>query len=293
MKRKRVSSSLLAGAVVAGCVTGAVAGSGGGAAGSVVAAHARPAHLVRPSAHFLARARAALVTYLAGPDPTAKLIGPASPTAASSYNWSGYADTSSTAGAFSAVSGSWTTPAVKCGPEDQLTSEWVGLDGWTSNTVEQDGTMSWCFEGVPTYFTWYEMYPANTVEVGASLQPGDKVKASVKRSGTNYTLALTDSTNSANSFSESATCAASTCPDTSAEWIAERPAFSIGIAPLADYKSWKLSGGAVTANGTSGNISSFSPLEITMGDATGSYNLSTPSGLTKGAAFTTTWDNSY
>ena len=273
--------------------------------GSAVPTAAAPARALQPASHhasarFLAEARTALVKYLRHGHQLAEPLHPGrtnsvrGTTQVSYYNWSGYADSSTTDGTFTKVSGKWTTPSVSCTAEDTITSEWVGIDGLNSSTVEQDGTISWCFESTPTYFTWYEMYPAGTVEVGTSLAPGDKITATVSRSGTKYTLSLTDATHTANSFSKTATCAAATCVDTSAEWIAERSSFSIGIAPLADYGSWKLTAATETASGTSGTISSYSPNdEITMIDATDNYDLSTPSALTGGNSFTTTWDNSY
>jgi hypothetical protein len=274
----------------------------GGSAVTTAAAPVRPAQHAshRPSARFLSEARTALVRYLRHDHQTAEFVhrGRTSSlrgtTADTTFNWSGYADSSATKGTFTKVSGKWTTPAVTCTAEDTITSEWVGLDGFASSTVEQDGTLDWCFEGTPTYFTWYEMYPAGTIEVGTSLAPGDQITATVSRTGTSYTLSLTDATRAANSFAKTATCAAATCVDTSAEWIAERPSFSIGIAPLADYASWKVTGATETAKGKAGTIASFTPNDvITSVDATNSYDLSTASGLTTGNSFTTTWHNSY
>lgn len=66
-------------------------------------------------------------------------------------------------------------PALTCTAEDRVTSEWVGLDGATDTTVEQDGTASQCFEGTALYYSWYEMYPAGTVEVGMSVAAGDTI----------------------------------------------------------------------------------------------------------------------
>lgn len=285
--------SLVAATAALAAGTAIAVGSGTLALGVTRAPHLTTSS--RPSTAFLAESRQALVSYLHSYRPGVDLAGgPSTTTAKSSYNWSGYADVSTTNGTFTKVSGSWTTPSVKCTAEDTIVSNWVGLDGWTSDTVEQDGTIGWCYEGTPTYFTWYEMYPAGTVEVGASLKVGDKITASVSRTGTSYTLALTDATTPANSFSESATCAATTCVDTSAEWITERPEFSIGIAPQADYKTFKMTGGAETANGTPGTISSYATTyEISMIDATAAYDLTTTSALTGGAAFTNAWKNSY
>jgi hypothetical protein len=270
-----------------------------GATATTVAAPAR-VHHAAPSARFLAEARTALVKYLRHNHPQAMLVhtrhahAVKNVTATGSFNWSGYADTATKAQTFTKVSGAWTAPSVTCNAEDQITSNWVGLDGFNSNTVEQLGTVGWCFQGTPTYFTWYEMFPAGLTEVGASLKPGDKISASVTRTGTSYALKLTDSTTSGNSISVTKTCALATCTDTSAEWISERPSFSIGIAPQAKYNAFKLTSGSVTANGKTTSIGAGPGVNaITMIDATNTYNLNTVSALTGGNAFSTTWKNSY
>jgi len=296
-----------------------ISGSAAVAAGSLLlggevavtttaAGHPHPAG-TRISAHLLAEARSALVRYLRESDPADAQPGGRDDSAgqdagrsnraggspsAQSYNWSGYADASRTAKGFSAVSGQWRTPAVRCTREDEISSAWVGLDGFTNSTVEQAGTVSWCFRGVPTYYTWYEMVPAGTVDVGKALRPGDQITARILRSGTSYTLSVTDVTRPANSFSVTKTC--TNCRSTSAEWITERPFFTTtGTAPLADYSAWKLSGAAETARGTTGTISSFSPsYKITMVDSTDTYRLSVPSALRRGGTeFATRWRNSY
>lgn len=246
------------------------------------------------TAKFLAAAQAALVKDLRRPDTALFPSGQPRPgviretTNATSYNWAGYADVSTTAGTYTKVSGSWTVPAVTCTSEDRITSEWVGLDGWNTGTVEQDGTTSQCFQGVALYYSWYEMYPANTVEVGTTVAAGDSISASVTRSGTNYTLALTDSTNSSNSFNQAATCAATTCLDESAEIITERPAYSsTGIVPEAQFGTDKFTNLSVTPLNTS------EIFDISCIDSTGTYNIVSTSGVIGGNSFTNTWDNSY
>jgi hypothetical protein len=211
----------------------------------------------------------------------------------SSYNWSGYADASSTAGTFSEVGGQWQTPDVLCGSEDQISAQWIGLDGFNSSTVEQDGTISWCFESKATYFTWWEMYPSGSVEVGSSVRPGDLITAKVSRTGPSYTLSLADHTHPANSFSVSQSC--TSCTNTSAEWISERPAFPIGVVPLANYIHWSLNDATETAGGRLGTISTYPDnFKINMIDATDSYRLSVASPLAAGGhRFVTTWLNSY
>ena len=118
-------------------------------------ASGRSAHTAyrTPSVHFLAEARMSLLHFLRHNHPTTTLA-PHSPVAVKatkvqSFNWSGYAKTSATAQAFTAVSAKWTQPKVKCGIEDQMSATWVGLDGATNGTVEQDGSTGWCFRGLP------------------------------------------------------------------------------------------------------------------------------------------------
>jgi hypothetical protein len=282
------SAALMAGALTLNAATGG--------------APSHPGHAAYP-AQFIAAARASLARYLRHSHPQAMLApharaGRRGITATPSYNWSGYADGASTtpAGTFTAVSGSWTAPSVTCGTEDQITVNWVGLDGMFSGAPEQLGTMAWCYQGSPFYFTWWEMPGGALTEVGKTLRPGDKISASVTRSGTKYTLTLTDATTTANNISIKQTCAAATCQDESAEWISERPVFAhVGIPPLAHYNAFKIIKGAQTSGGTAGTIGSFSTVnEITMVDATNTYHLNSVSSLTTNQkSFTTTWLNSY
>lgn len=94
-------------------------------------------------------------------------------------------------------------------------------------------------------------------------------------------------------MSKTATCAATTCLDTSDEWISERSSFSIGIAPLADYGTWMFTGGAGIKGGKSLAIGGMGSSPIDVVDATDSYSLASTSALTSGSAFTTKWLNSY
>jgi hypothetical protein len=291
---------------VIGCVAALALAVAGLAAVSLAAAghtSARSAaHVTASRAGLTAKARIALTRLLSESRPRAQMVKPGGvnltagahgATAVGSYNWSGYADVS-TAGTFTGVSGTWRQPATVCSPEQRLTAFWVGLDGFNNETVEQLGTLAYCFEGVPTYFTWWEMFPGASVTVGSTVRPGDLISASVQRSGTSYTLTLTDATTPGNSFSTTASC--TTCENDSAEWIAERPAFSTtGITPLSFFRSWNLTRGSQTSNGVTGSIGSGpSPTQILMFDSTATYQLDTVSGLLRGgSSFRARWLNSY
>jgi hypothetical protein len=207
-----------------------------------------------------------------------------------STNWSGYADTGSS---FSNVSAKWTEPGASCTSRTtSLAAFWVGIDGYSSDSVEQDGTMIECYNRTAYQFTWWEMYPTNDVQVvGQTAAAGDAITASVVRSGTSYTLKVTDSTHSSgNSFTTTQSCSASSCVDSSAEWIAEAPTGSSGVEPLSDFGSWTASSAAVTEGSTSGNISSFTDDEITMVDSSGATK-ALPGALTGGGTgFSVAWE---
>ncbi len=289
-------------ALSAAAVGGALAFSVAAAPGAAPAA--RQAH-TQLTARFLAEARAAFIKDFHGPDtalwvhgsPTAAAVASASPAKIETYNWAGYADLTTTSGTFTKVSGSWKVPKLTCTSEDRITSQWVGLDGAETTTVEQDGTAEQCFEGKALYTSWYEMYPNGSVSVGSTVAAGDSISASVSRSGDKYTLKLTDSTHTANSFTETATCATTVCLDESAEWITERPAYSsTGIVPEAQFPTVTFSGASETASGKTASISGYSGTvdDITCLDSTGTYDIVSTSGLTStGGGFTNTWKNSF
>jgi len=168
--------------------------------------------------------------------PTGHATGAIFHTASNSTNWAGYA-VSASKGTVSFVNGSWIVPAIvgTCPRGSAYSSFWVGIDGFTSSTVEQTGTDSDCIHGSATYYAWYEFYPAASVRISSlTISAGDTIVASVTYSASTakFTTAITDMT-TGKSFSTSGTV--STAARSSAEWIAEAPSSSRGILPLANF----------------------------------------------------------
>jgi Peptidase A4 family len=208
---------------------------------------------------------------------------------AESTNWSGYAATGAN-GAFSSVSANWTEPTATCsgggrrgrGGGDQYAAFWVGLDGYSSDSVEQTGTDSDCNGSSPDYYGWYEMYPADPVYFTNTVKPGDAISASVTFSGTEtYTLVLKDSTQG---WTQTITKNETGLDRSSAEVITEAPSSNSGVLPLADFGT--VSYGSSTGNGTS--LSSESPTEIIMIDNSGAQKDSTSS-INGSGGFSNTW----
>jgi len=261
-------------------------------AGTGAAANAAPAG-GHSAAQAAAIARAAIRGLSIGQHDTDQRTGLTSQVAGltqvHSTNWAGYADTGAS---FSKVTASWTEPsASSCGFTVSLAAFWVGIDGYTSSSVEQDGTLIECYFGSLYQYTWWEMYPTNDIQtVGSTLAGGDHIAASVVRSGDSYTLAVTDSTHTANSFSTTQSC--SDCANSSAEWIAEAPSGESGVYPLTDFGSWTASSATVAEGSSSGVISSFTDDEITMTDS--SANVKALPGALNGSGngFGVTWERS-
>lgn len=202
-------------------------------------------------------------------------------TNSTSTNWSGYAVTGSR---FTSVSAQWTEPTVSCSGT-AYSSFWVGLDGDTSNTVEQTGTDADCSGSTPQYYAWYEMYPKFPVNLKGTVRPGDRLSASVTTDGSGrFTLTITDSTqgwtNTTNARLKSAKLA-------SAEVIAEAPSSSGGVLPLANFGTVSFSG--ATANGSLLTSSTPHLDPITM--QSGSTVKAQPSSISNGS-FSVAWRHS-
>jgi hypothetical protein len=214
----------------------------------------------------------------------------------SSANWSGYAVQDSTSSAlFTDVAGTWVEPTATCTSGQQFSSFWVGIDGYASNSVEQLGTDSDCNGSKPSYYAWYEMYPAFPVNLSKSkypVKPGDTLTASVSVSDENFTLSISSSRGWSFSTVQSGTAA---LKQSSAEWVAEAPSSDSGVLPLADFGSVAFTNcTAAVSGGASKAISSFKgkkgPHEMTM--AANGTTKATPSSLTSaGEAFGVTWDH--
>jgi hypothetical protein len=131
----------------------------------------------------------------------ASLMSGAAPAAASvrspsqeSSGEAGYVATGAS-GAFTSVSSAWTQPTAHCTTGDKYASFVVGLDGYTSDTIEMIGTDADCDGKTPLYYAWYQLYPANVVTLSSTVSPGDQMTASVSYDGSNkFTLEISDAT---------------------------------------------------------------------------------------------------
>ena len=215
-----------------------------------------------------------------------------------SSNWSGYAAVARPGRQLRFVSANFTIPSVNCANSPlgssglAFASNWVGLDGFKSRTVEQTGVDSFCdSSGVAQYAAWYELFPLGPVAFGP-VNPGDAISASVFFSAGKYSITLTDVTTGAKMQVMQRCPQGATCRNSSAEVITEDPGQAAPVVNLADYGMVNFTGAAVTSvNGTKGSLSAnslWTSSQIVMQNASKKV-LSQPSALFGGKAFNMTW----
>jgi peptidase A4-like protein len=215
---------------------------------------------------------------------------------ATSGNWSGYVDTAVT-NPYTFLEANWTEPKYTCdGNSPESWAVWVGLDGWSDQTVEQGGTIAICSgKNQGTHYAWWEMYPHNSVQEIFPVKVGDKMYASVTYnagSSKPYNIYVWDETSNM-SLNVNEACS-STCSRSSAEWIVESPGIDGQIAYLPKFKPIVFTEGfsSVNPGATSGSsIKSFAHQAVTMTGASG--NRAVPSALTSnGEGFSDKWVSS-
>jgi hypothetical protein len=201
---------------------------------------------------------------------------------AESTNWSGYAGTT---GTYTSVSASWTQPKGTCTSGDQYAAFWVGLDGYSSSTVEQTGSEVDCVGRTAEYYAWYEAYPAASKDYSNTVKAGDHFNSSVTYEGSNkFALYIDDTTQG---WSHDTTVTVSGAARSSAEVIIEAPCCTAngGILNLTDFGTVNITGSE--ANGAAlGNAGGLT--EIVMIDSEGRYRDSVSS-LSGGENFSATW----
>lgn len=224
------------------------------------------------------------------------------PSTASS-NWSGYAVTSptSTPVSYSSVTGTWTVPTATCGATDAgaSSSVWVGIGGYslTSQALEQTGTDADCDEsGNPSYFAWYEIVPADPVNLRAKVMPGDTITTSVNilpsTTGGQSTVEL-QVKNRTRHWTVTKTFTPSVIDTSSAEWIAEAPSSCSNFTgcvpvPLANFGSVTIGKVAAIGDGAGGTLTNAGwniyPIQLVPTSRRTRFALAGSNGSTAGAS---------
>ena len=205
-----------------------------------------------------------------------------------SYNWSGYAQSSTKKRAFTGVVTTFVVTTVDTTPPgDQYSSDWVGIDGLGSARLVQAGVEEDNVGGTAVYRAWTEVLPAPENPLSLVIHPGDTVTASVREIATNkWTLTVADVTTSRTARR----IVTYRAPGKSVEAIHERPCLALpcstNLASLAKTSNEVFDLGQFTSSAP-GSTAIYSPLltpvsgaqldGITMVAASGAP-IATPSG---------------
>ena len=217
---------------------------------------------------------------------------------AKSLNWSGYASfTSPTApkvGSVTGVFGKWTVPKLRSSLSNRYSATWVGIDGFSNQTVEQIGTLQWWNNGHQENYAWFECYPASAYEIkGFPVKPHDIIKALVTYAGNDtFEMVLKNLTRHVFVRVPMNMTVASGAERASAEWIVEAPSSDV-LLPLAHFTPITFKGCLATIGGVTRTIDSrrWKNSRITMvTDGTEQKTKAKPSHLSRdGKSFVVTW----
>ncbi|MBV8933623.1 MAG: hypothetical protein JOZ47_02925 [Kutzneria sp.] len=198
-----------------------------------------------------------------------------------SSNWVGYV---TNGGTYTSVEASWVQPTMNCGSGDGDAVFWIGLDGWGSSTVEQDGTRGQCIIGRAVYSAWWETYPTNPItSFSDTVRPGDQFYSKIAYQGNGvYDMVLQNKTEG---WTEHITpSGAAGASNSSAEVVAEAPSAG-SREPLADF-------GTVHFSGSMANGSTFGNANAQKVDMVQNGTVdATPTELTGGTDFAIDWQH--
>jgi hypothetical protein len=173
-----------------------------------------------------------------------------------STNWAGYAVTG---GTYTSVASNWVEPNVAC-TANGIVGFWIGLDGWGSTSVEQDGTGVDCSSGSPQQFAWWETYPENSIQVyDAPVAAGDRMSSEVASGRQRPVRHGADGLDA--NWSERNVVSAPTAQNASAEIVAEAVTNGDSITALPDFGSIAFTGSAI--NGGSLQSAAAQPIDMT------------------------------
>ncbi len=175
---------------------------------------------------------------------------PADPTALS-QNWAGYA---SSAGTYTAVSGTWTVPQFAASSAAGLDATWLGIGGIKGHDLIQAGTQEQTSGASQTkYSAWVEALPQTSRPVPLVIRAGDSISVSLTEpSAGNWQVALINNTTGQN-YQDTAQYTSS---NSSAEWIEEAPSSGRGgVLPIDDFGTVKFTGASASQNGQTVSLS--------------------------------------
>jgi len=163
-----------------------------------------------------------------------------------SYNWAGYV---AKGGRYSSAEATWVVPEV-AGTQGPIRADatWVGIGGAVSDDLIQVGTQALVTpQGEVYYQAWTETIPAPSEPLALDIEPGDRVRASVREVGRDVWRLEVENLSSGKAAGRTVVYDSS---HSSAEWIEEMPTALYGsFIPLNDFGTVRFSHAKATEFG--------------------------------------------
>jgi hypothetical protein len=209
--------------------------------------------------------------------------GPPATVGTTSRNWSGYV---ASGGTFTAVSGTWTIPAVSAstGTSPRADATWVGIGGATTSDLVQAGTDATVDNGVVTYSAWVETLPQPSKPVSLAVSAGDTITVSITQQTAGVWNITIRNATSGGAYTGTVTYASSM---SSAEWIEEAPTARNGVVLLDRFGTVQFTNASAVKNGQTVTPAAAGATAVKMVNNKSGVTLANPSPLgSDGASFT-------
>jgi Peptidase A4 family/Putative Ig domain len=208
---------------------------------------------------------------------TISVAAPQIPTSTSA-NWSGYF---LSGGTYRGVSGTFNVPALYSSPNDTVTGEWVGIDGYgpSEPSLIQAGVAEPYFAGTNQFavFAWVEILPAPAVPLSLPVAPGDRVTVAVAQVGAGVWSVSIKNETTGQGWSANLSYSG---PGLSADWILEAPtlASTNTIQTIGNFSPVTFSHLAIDPDPPPGSLTRV--VMVQNGQAVATPSAITPSGFT-------------
>ncbi len=179
-----------------------------------------------------------------------------------SLNWSGYASFTSAdtpeIGSVTGVWGTWNVPKLHPSLNDRYSVCWVGIDGYSNQTVEQIGTAQFWQSGQQVNSVWFGMYPGPAYDLSMfPIAPNDTFRAMITHGVDGaFEMIIENLTQGVYAQIPLIYTVAPGTQRNSAEWIVEAPSDLTTILPLAHFSPVKFRNCITEIRGHSGRINS-------------------------------------
>lgn len=209
-----------------------------------------------------------------------------------SFDWAGYSaatDLLVPLPQVSGISGSWTIPTITPSSSSLFSAAWIGIGGQGEPTLIQVGSQHDSGGGHAGYSLWYEMLPADSVNIATvQVSPGDVISASITLTNSGkqeWFVQITDVT-TGQGFSQYFLYNSS---QLTAEWIVERPIVNNQLSNLANFGTITFNNISAQIGGAAGTLTAFPNYKVVMEDRQNNVLVTVSDFSRDGASFTASY----